>query len=101
MCALSVTPSDAGLGGRFVFAIAVRCRLIATISVGNSASATRDQYMATENPITRAVFVAAVAGLILAGLPRTSQAAPIAPLSGITTYNGTQVWWRSVCVRNR
>ena len=44
----------------------------------------------------RTVFALAVATLIFAAVSEASQAAPIAPLSGVTTDSGqvTKVWWR-------
>jgi len=45
----------------------------------------------------RTVFAMAVAGLLFAAVSGTSQAAPIAPLSGVTSPdNGqvTKVYWR-------
>jgi hypothetical protein len=52
----------------------------------------------------RTVFAMAVATLLLAAVSGTSQAAPIAPLSGVTSPdNGkvTQVYWRRHCWRGR
>jgi hypothetical protein len=47
--------------------------------------------------MTRTIFAMAVAGLIFAAVPGTSQAAPIAPIAGVTatdTGHLTQVrWW--------
>jgi hypothetical protein len=53
--------------------------------------------------MTRTIFAMAIAALILAAIPKASQAAPIAPLAGVTTdhSNLTQVWWGSRCWRNR
>jgi hypothetical protein len=44
----------------------------------------------------RTVFALAVATLVLVAVSGTSQAAPIAPLSGVTTDSGqvTKVWYR-------
>ena len=45
----------------------------------------------------RTIFAMAVAGLIFAAVPGTSQAMPIAPLpAGVTSETGglTQVYWR-------
>ncbi len=49
--------------------------------------------------MTRFMFAIAVAGLVFAALPATSQAAPIAPMSSAVTADHsaqiTQVrWWR-------
>jgi hypothetical protein len=47
--------------------------------------------------MTRTMFAMAVAGLILAAVSGTSQAAPIAPLSAVSASqqgNLTQVYWR-------
>jgi hypothetical protein len=43
----------------------------------------------------RTVFALAVATLMIAAVSGTSQAAPIAPLSGVTTDSGqlTKVYW--------
>ena len=43
----------------------------------------------------RAIFVVLVAALIFGVVPKTSQATPIAPLTGVTIdhSNLTQVWW--------
>jgi hypothetical protein len=52
----------------------------------------------------RTVFAMAVATLLLAAVSGTSQAAPIAPLSGVTSSdNGqvTKVYWRRHCWRGR
>ena len=47
--------------------------------------------------MTRTLFAIAIAGVMFAAVPGTTQAAPIAPLAaGATTDNGavTQVYWR-------
>ncbi len=51
----------------------------------------------------RTIFAVAVAVLIFGAIPMTSQAAPIAPLSGVTIDHGnlTQVSWGQRCWRNR
>jgi hypothetical protein len=43
----------------------------------------------------RTIFALAVAGLVLTAVSGTSQAAPMAPLTGVTTDSGTvtQVHW--------
>jgi hypothetical protein len=45
--------------------------------------------------MTRTIFAMAVAGLLFAAVSGTSQAAPIAPLSGAANDHGglTQVYW--------
>lgn len=45
----------------------------------------------------RTVFAMAVAGLVFAAVSGTSQAAPIAPLTGVTSIDSgsvTHVYWR-------
>jgi hypothetical protein len=54
--------------------------------------------------MTRTIFAMAVAALIFGAIPKTSQAAPIAPLTGVTvdhSSNLTQVWWGRRCWRGR
>jgi hypothetical protein len=48
--------------------------------------------------MTRIVFAVAVAGLLTMAVPGPSQAAPIAPLAGVTSVDQTSAtpvrWWR-------
>ena len=54
--------------------------------------------------MTRTIFAMAVAALVFWAIPGTSEAAPIAPLAGVTGddhSNLTQVWWGRRCWRGR